>query len=356
MDLPGLALQHSNLCPLYDFEEDERFQAFLVMKCLEFEGYQGNTRPYWTLAEYAHVYRQSHGEMTVQGVVKLLTPVASALDYIHGQKLVHRDLKPANFLIRPPQKNLPLDMQIVDMGLAAEIRSSMSRVSRGGADFAGTAPYMSPEQWRGQPLSGKSDQWALATIAYELLAGELPFDCLNETAWMNCALHEPLPESDKTPAETFETLAQARSGDPQERYASCVDFVVNLNNPPRKAVASQVVSERQAREFSEQAEVKVKSKQAMTPRTVGTGEADQLTWESLKRGTFETIEEWQQRIIDHPPLAVANVYLDRNQFDHVNERWQLDIENVLWRPWSDHFRPFHAPLLIDVAIPQAREL
>jgi serine/threonine protein kinase len=83
--------------------------------------------------------------------------VAEALDYVHSQGLIHRDVKPANIMVSRDGQTV----QVVDLGLAAEIQGSMNRVSKGARDIAGTAPYMAPEQLNGDPLDGKCDQYAL---------------------------------------------------------------------------------------------------------------------------------------------------------------------------------------------------
>jgi eukaryotic-like serine/threonine-protein kinase len=110
------ALQHQHLCPLYALGEDPVHRTFLVMKYIDG----------MTLSEFRRLYVKQFGSFPLRRVISLLTPIALCLDYIHSQGIVHRDLKPANVLVSRDAK----DIQIVDLGLAAEIRSSMSRVSR----------------------------------------------------------------------------------------------------------------------------------------------------------------------------------------------------------------------------------
>ena len=70
----------------------------------------------------------------------------------------------------------------MDFGLAAKIRSSMSRVSTEKGDTSGTRPYMVPEQWQGRKQDGRTDQYALACVLYELISGAPPFASVFETA------------------------------------------------------------------------------------------------------------------------------------------------------------------------------
>ena len=95
-------------------------------------------------------------------------------------------------------------MRVLDFGLAAEIRSSMSRVSQEKGDTSGTRPYMAPEQWAGRKQDGRTDQYALAVMFYELVSGAVPFASAFDTGdpvIMANAAHnivpEPLPELTK---------------------------------------------------------------------------------------------------------------------------------------------------------------
>jgi serine/threonine protein kinase len=141
------ALQHQHLCPVYLLGSDPLCGEFLVMKYIDGQ----------TLSEYRRSYVEQHGEFPLTEVVRVLTPVAEALDYVHSQGLIHRDVKPANIMVSRDGQTV----QVVDLGLAAEIQGSMNRVSKGARDIAGTAPYMAPEQLNGDPLDGKCDQYAL---------------------------------------------------------------------------------------------------------------------------------------------------------------------------------------------------
>ncbi len=87
-------------------------------------------------------------KVPVGQALEITRQIASALDYAHERKIVHRDIKPANVMIETSEDG-SVAARVLDFGLAAEIRSSMGRVSREIHDTSGTRPYMAPEQWLG---------------------------------------------------------------------------------------------------------------------------------------------------------------------------------------------------------------
>jgi len=212
------ALQHQHICPLYLLSKDPRFGWYLVMKFIDGQ----------TLSAYRATYAARHGAFPVQQVVKVLRPVAEALDYAHRNKVIHRDIKPKNILVVGDAE----DVQVVDFGLAAEIRTTVSRCTRVQMDTSGTRPYMAPEQWKGQIQDAATDQYALAATAYELLAGHLPFESDDFDILRACVLSDP-PEPIEGVAESVNRalligLAKQRS----ERFPSCGQFIQAMQGPP----------------------------------------------------------------------------------------------------------------------------
>lgn len=217
-------LQHPNLCPVYLLETDQRYGRFLVMKYIKG----------MTLNEYRDAYVDKHGTFPLEEVARILKPVAEALDYIHSQDLLHRDIKPANLLISDDGS----DIQIVDLGLVAAIHSSLTRVSKEPRDRAGTAAYMAPEQWLGQRLTGAADQYALAVVAYELIAGDLPFDCDNDIAWAHSAIHGPVPPVVSQTDAVNAALQQGLAKQPGQRFGTCTEFRAVLAGESEQSAAS----------------------------------------------------------------------------------------------------------------------
>ena len=119
------------------------------------------------------VAAKRRGSMTFGGlpesdVVRLLKPIAAALDYAHTKGVVHRDVKPGNVMIA--RDGTPY---ILDFGIAREIQETMTRVT--GKLSSGTLLYMSPEQLNGEPPKPAQDIYSFAAMAYECLKGEPPF-------------------------------------------------------------------------------------------------------------------------------------------------------------------------------------
>ena len=151
--LVSLKLVHPNIVTLRAFEENSG-APFLVMDYIEGQ----------TLSDYL----AAKGKLSEKETVALLKPIAAALDYAHGEKVVHRDVKPSNIIIR--KDGHPF---ILDFGIAREIQESMTRVT--GRTISGTLLYMSPEQLRGAPPAPAQDIYSFAAMAYECLKGEPPF-------------------------------------------------------------------------------------------------------------------------------------------------------------------------------------
>jgi serine/threonine protein kinase len=112
--------------------------------------------------------RPPSGGLLESEVIRLLTPIAAALDYAHSKGVVHRDVKPGNVMIA--KDGTPY---ILDFGIAREIQETMTRVT--GKLSSGTLLYMSPEQLNGDPPRKEQDVYSFAAMAYECLKGEPPF-------------------------------------------------------------------------------------------------------------------------------------------------------------------------------------
>ena len=181
------ALNHSNIAAIYGLE-DEGDQRFIVMEVVEGE----------TLAE--KIVRS--GRIEVDEALEIARQIAEALEAAHEKGIVHRDLKPANVMLTPHGK-----VKVLDFGLAkamegggADSPTIRAGYTRAGT-IMGTAPYMSPEQAKGNVVDKRADVWALGCVLYESLVGACPFQGNSVTETLAAVLeHEP--DWERLPAAT----------------------------------------------------------------------------------------------------------------------------------------------------------
>jgi serine/threonine protein kinase/WD40 repeat protein len=156
----------------------------------------------------------------------VIAQVASALDAAHAAGLVHRDVKPANMLV-DRRSNRSDHVYLADFGLSKK-RLPASAGLTGTGQFVGTLDYSAPEQIRGGPADGRTDQYALGCAAFELLTGAPPFHHEEATAVMYAHLSEPPPPVTSRraglPPAVDQVVARALAKVPADRYASCQAF------------------------------------------------------------------------------------------------------------------------------------
>jgi serine/threonine protein kinase len=153
-----------------------------------------------------------------------LEAAAAALDEAHRQGVVHRDVKPANLLFDGNDT-----LKVADFGVASA--AGLTSVTMPGT-VLGTAGYLSPEQAAGRPATPASDRYALAVVAYELLAGRRPFARDSTTAEALAHTRDPIPslcaERPGLPCELDPVFERALAKDPARRYPSCRELVAAL--------------------------------------------------------------------------------------------------------------------------------
>ena len=212
-------LQHQHICPLYLLGHDARYGYYIVMKYLKGV----------TLAAHRKAFVAKHGSFPLSEVARILAPIAAALDFAHAAHVLHRDVKPQNIMLGDEAAARDAAaIQLVDFGLAAELHSSPSRISSTSSIVGGTYPYMSPEQWRGEPLAARADQYALAVVAYELLAGRRPFDSNDPTILRLCVLNDVAPRIEGLDAQTHTVLSRGLAKEQSQRFPNCTAFIAAL--------------------------------------------------------------------------------------------------------------------------------
>ena len=168
------------------------------------------------------------GKVPLDKAVEITRQIASALDYAHKERILHRDIKPANVIIETGVDG-KITARVLDFGLAAEIRSSMSRVSQSVTDTSGTRPYMAPEQWGGRKQGKETDLYSLAVLFYELVSGEVPFASVFDTGdpvLMMNVIETKNPEiSSELSKPIRRALIQALAKKREDRFGSCSEFI-----------------------------------------------------------------------------------------------------------------------------------
>jgi serine/threonine protein kinase len=193
-------LDHPNIVPVYDYELHNG-QPYLVMKLVEGK----------TLKELV-----SKEALSLDGIMRVLPAIASALSYAHSQGVLHRDVKPSNVIIA--DDGTPY---LTDFGLARIAKAGESTMS---ADMLlGTPYYISPEQAQGGvEIDARADVYSLGVMLYELVVGRLPFS--GDTPYIIVHKHiyeAPTPPSQinpQIPAEVEFVLLKALAKNPDDRY------------------------------------------------------------------------------------------------------------------------------------------
>lgn len=199
-------LSHPGIVTVYDMEEEEGV-AYIAMQLVN-----GPT------LEELMARKESLG---TSAIFRILRQAASALDFAHQKGIVHRDIKPANIMVDEDGTAKIADFGIAKAGTSGNLTASGS--------ILGTPNYMSPEQVQGKPVDGRSDQFSLAVVAYEILTGERPFggEHLGTVVYRIVAEQpaEPHVLNPSLGPNVTWALAKALSKLAGERFISCTEFV-----------------------------------------------------------------------------------------------------------------------------------
>jgi len=203
------ALQHNNICVVYDIDEADDGQMFISMEYLEGE----------TLKK-----RIERGPLKIEEALDIGIQVAQGLARAHEHGIVHRDIKPANIMITSDRV-----AKIVDFGLAK--LSGRTMLTKAGSTL-GTAAYMSPEQARGESADQRTDIWSLGVLLYEMISGRRPFEAEYENALMYSILNaEPEPLTSLrtgVPPDLERTIRKCLAKASNERYQHADELIVDL--------------------------------------------------------------------------------------------------------------------------------
>lgn len=201
------AIDHANIVPLYDFDEVDGL-LYIAMRLVDGQDLSGHIK---------------EGPLTPARTLTLLAQVAEALDMLHGKGLVHLDVKPANVLVTTKEGSRE-HVYVADFGLTR--RGATGHRTRTG-DFLGSPTYAAPEHLRGEPVDGRTDQYALACMLFACLSGRPPFQGgVQEVIQGHLGQQVPaLSQLVSLPPQIDEVIRRGTAKDPAQRFASCAELV-----------------------------------------------------------------------------------------------------------------------------------
>lgn len=211
-------LRHPAIVPVYDFNRTEDGTCYVVMK------YITGT----TLAE-----RLKDGPLPPGEVARIARTITDALAWLHAKGWYHRDVKPDNILLDDSGK-----VWLADFGLILRADDSEDRH----LELAGTLPYMSPEQLRGDSteINGHADLWSLGAVIHEMMTGTRPFagNCQSELLEsISAGLPEPESETNAPPPSwLWRICRRCLQSEVADRYADALALRVDLRKPQRRLV------------------------------------------------------------------------------------------------------------------------
>ena len=203
-------LDHPNILKVHDFGEHNG-APYLVMDYIE-----GST------------LKELKKPIRVDTAVRLLTPIADALEYVHRHGLLHRDVKPSNIMLITENRVILTDFGIVK---SLEDDGDLHTLTATGVGI-GTPEYMSPEQGRGKQVDARSDMYSLSIVFYELITGRKPFTAETPVDILLKQISEPLPDPRQFGSEISESvkkfLDRAAAKDPEDRYPTTKEYLLDF--------------------------------------------------------------------------------------------------------------------------------
>ena len=205
------ALDHNNICNIYEIGEAEDDRMYIAMAFYEGESLRDKIK---------------RGPLAQEEAVGIVIQAATGMAKAHQKGIVHRDIKPANMLITTDGV-----VKVVDFGLAK--LAGQAKLTREGTTV-GTVAYMSPEQAKGEAVDQRTDIWSLGVVLYEMLSGVLPFKGDYEQTLIHSILQQEPERLGKLrkdlPAGLENIVFKALSKNPADRYQSMDELLEDLQS------------------------------------------------------------------------------------------------------------------------------
>ncbi|MBI2686462.1 MAG: serine/threonine-protein kinase [Acidobacteria bacterium] len=218
------SLNHPNICVLHDIGSQDG-AGYMVMEFMEGE----------TLAA-----RIGRGALPLDEALKFATQIGDALDRAHRAGVTHRDVKPQNIMLTRD------GVKVLDFGLAksmpkpAPAEETLTAVLTTEGTVVGTPQYMAPEQFEGKEADARSDIWAFGAVLYEMFTGQKAFQGKSYSSLVGAILSAdppPMPVKPFTPAALERLVRRCLAKDPEDRWQSMRDVVLELRTPMMERAA-----------------------------------------------------------------------------------------------------------------------
>jgi dienelactone hydrolase len=226
------ALDHPNICTIYDVDTADDGQLFIAMAY-----YDGETLK----------QRLKRGPLPLGDALGIAIQIGRGLDNAHHAGIVHRDIKPANVMLTHDGL-----VKIVDFGIAKLV--DHTGPTRTGTTL-GTVGYMAPEQVRGSLADQRVDLWALGVVLYEMLAGAQPFLGQNDATIINNILNQEPPPIANVGPDVDRVIRRAIAKAPEQRYAAAPDMVSDLVACQADVTGRHTVAAHETRSISQKAPI-----------------------------------------------------------------------------------------------------
>ena len=214
------ALNHPNICTIYDIEEAEGV-PFIILEYIEGQNLKKKIK---------------EKPLDINDSIELAMQIADGLQEAHEKGIVHRDIKSGNLMITKKGQ-----AKITDFGLAKLLE--MTKITKT-ATVMGTVPYMSPEQASGDEIDHRTDIWSLGVVLFEMLTGLLPFKGEHEQTVLHSIIHDE-PQAvtgvrSGIPLEFERILDKCLEKDASQRYQSAADLKADLKRLKRDIVTGKI--------------------------------------------------------------------------------------------------------------------
>ena len=222
----GARVEHANIVRTLDYGQSDSDRYYLAIE--------------WAGGEILDKYAEKSGPLPCKEVAAIMAQICGAVQAAHDVGIVHRDLKPENIMYDPATRQIKL----LDFGIAADTEAAPDqRLTRAGF-FVGTLMYVAPEALSGELVGPAADQYSLATIAYYLLSGCLPYTGKSPRELFSQLLTQPPVSLNKAkpsltfPAAVEAVVMKALSKAPAERYPSVMAFCEAFSDAANSTTSS----------------------------------------------------------------------------------------------------------------------